>query len=147
MFFYKNWNIRNRWRDWKEQNYKGVKWDMRHALQPTPYSCGQTCIAMVSSREIGEIFAHLPDRKGGTNGNQIRECLRSLGIDSQPCKWYRGGRLPNYCIVLLTKRNVLPRVGHWVVHHYGTIIDPEGRMNGWYDKKTWEIYEYIKIVT
>lgn len=94
-------------------------------LQPTPNSCGQTCVAMLLGMPVAEVLALIPDSGQGTTSGQIAVHLILLGWRVvKPVRFRRS--LPALCLA----RIVWPgpgsarRRGHWVLFAEGRCFDP-----------------------
>lgn len=92
--------------------------------------CGQACVAMVSSRELGEICKLMNEYKG-TKTQDIIAVLQKLKIDCgaklQPIS--KNHPIPKLCIAKMTRftRNRTRRPGwHWVVIFDKKVYDPNG---------------------
>jgi len=94
---------------------------LNRILQPTDYSCGQTCLAMLLNKPVELMFQHLPDSPRGTYVGQLIQVLRHYGVS---CDDRLTNGLPKTTRAI--GRVIFPHVkqGHWIVLHRGTILDP-----------------------
>jgi len=125
---------------------------MRLIRQPTDYTCGQSCIAMISGTPIGEVRKitksgwnkrHWFGEK--TSTSDLVRALRVLGIRSRRKlrRKIEGTSLPKTCIAKLCITGV--RWGHWVVVHENRILDPYYGINPCWPKGT-HITSYLEIL-
>lgn len=100
--------------------------------QPTPASCGQTCIAMIIGRPVSDVFAVLPDRARGTRTAELVEALRHFGRScaGELRRIKRGSALPPSLVIV---KVLWPgrAMGHWMVANHGRILDPDGPRLRW----------------
>jgi hypothetical protein len=97
----------------------------RHIFQPTPYSCGQTCLAMIlGHKDAWQVLADLPDHKNGTYASELRDYLRDRG-------WQTGDKLERVYkhttlppIAILRHKWPERTLGHWVLWIDGRTYDP-----------------------
>lgn len=114
-------------------------------IQPTPTSCGQTCLAMVSGMPI-ERAIRIVGHSHSTCPAELVAAIRSCGY-SCPSRLARVSKrgLPELCIARLSARNAAPSWGHWVVVYKGNVYDPAGVMNPAYPKPV-HMTSYLPIV-
>lgn len=126
---------------------------MKLLKQPTDYSCGQTCVAMIANVSPKEVIDIVNEeyKKGknwawrGTCARQLVKALKRLGIPSRRklIKKKEGISLPSLCIVRLTITK--ERWAHWAVHKNGHILDPYyGKDPNWPKKA--HITSYLEIL-
>jgi hypothetical protein len=92
-------------------------------VQPTPHSCGQTCVAMIAGVPVAEVMRELPDIDRGTTATELAQALRARGFAvPHPARMRRmvpRANMPELAIVRLV-HPARGRLGHWVVRE---IID------------------------
>lgn len=68
---------------------------MKHHKQPTPKSCGQTCLAILAGKTPREVIELLPDKKG-TSAKQLYDTAKKLGVqlDMLPPLRFKNHELP-----------------------------------------------------
>lgn len=96
---------------------------IRHVKQPTPTSCAQACIAMITGADVHELIAKMrPGPKTGTRGAAIVRALRDNGVRcGDRFMGVRGRPLPNFAIVRIVYDDDR---GHVVVKHGREWFDP-----------------------
>lgn len=96
-----------------------------HQFQPTPTSCGQTCIAMLLGIPARQVIRDMDD--GPTVPRELAEYLRPHGfnVPDRLVRMSSATRLPAFAIVrvLWAPRT---RHGHWVLWSSGDVFDPLG---------------------
>lgn len=92
-----------------------------HRIQPTPRSCGQTCLAMLLGVPVSDVFVRLV-RTRGTTGRQLRRVLAAYNVRTSDELRYTGW-LPPVALVRI-EWPVVPRRGHWIVRANGRFYDP-----------------------
>jgi len=104
---------------------------MKLIIQPTDYTCGQTCVAMVSGQPVDKVRKIFKEGFGKkhwfgekTSTKDVVRALRILKVRSRRKinRLKKGETLPAFCIV----RMRMPRVrwSHWVVFKNGDFFDP-----------------------
>jgi hypothetical protein len=100
------------------------KVSLRPLRQPTPTSCGQTCLAIVAELPVTQI-QRLIRKRGRTTPKDIEYGLELIGRrDVRRVKLAAGDALPAPCIALLRGKDV----AHWVVFDGESVLDPH---RGW----------------
>jgi hypothetical protein len=110
---------------------------MQQLRQPTPRTCGQTCVAMLTGANVEEV-CRLAGKSGATFGSDLVRALRALGAEC-----------PSRPVAPRTVRGLVPqgiaRVaprgganGHWVVWTGGYFVDP-------FDGGTWTPEDFACI--
>ncbi len=99
---------------------------MKHIIQPTAKSCGQTCIAMLAQTSVRKVLELLPDKKGGTTAKQLVTAAGQLGVtfDKLP-PHYNFKQVPRtitavFRVMWREKRHRT----HWIVIDNGLVFDP-----------------------
>lgn len=115
--------------------------------QPTPTTCGQTCVAMILGRPVAEVV----EQMGGaaTFAEDLVAYLSHRGWLTPD----RSSRLQLGQAILVRERvtaivRLLPpgrgrRTGHWVLWHQGEWLDPGGRDLDWYRERKWRLTSYL----
>ena len=96
--------------------------------QPTAFTCGQTCLAMITKKSVEDICL-LMGTKRSTTISQVSNTLNKLGYIVEPklTRISKKNPLPELAIVKLRKQN---RRGkwmnnwHWTVYCNGEFFDP-----------------------
>ena len=96
--------------------------EITYVPQPTPYLCGQACVAMLAGVTAEEVAAVMNNDKG-TGKKDIARALAHYSIPQAKTmtKADNATPLPEVCILKV----LLPRYGHWVLYAHGTYYDPE----------------------
>jgi hypothetical protein len=122
---------------------------MKLQKQPTDYTCGQTCVAMVADLPVEIVIAVVKKGpalwKGATRTKHLVRALKVLEIRCRR-KLRRikpEMSLPETCICVM--RITGKRWGHWVVVHKQQIFDPCGGMNPQY-RYGEHITSYLEIL-
>ena len=112
-----------------------------HKIQPTPRSCGQTCLAMLLGVPVGDVFVKLVKSRG-TTGRQLRRFLvergRNVGEEQRYVGW-----LPAVALVRIEWPGPRAR-GHWIVRSNGRFYDPVTRDPN-YAVRVGRIVSYIAV--
>ena len=96
--------------------------EIKYIKQPTPFLCGQACVAMLAGVSAEEAAAVMQNDKG-TGKKDIEQALNHYGIRQAKTmtKADNATVLPGACILKV----LLPRYGHWVLYYDGKYFDPE----------------------
>jgi len=94
-----------------------------HVRQPTPTSCAQACIAMITGADVHALIAQMkPTAKRGTRGPDIVRVLRDHGVRcGDRFESVRGRPFPRFAIIRIVHAD---KRGHVVVKHDRTWFDP-----------------------
>lgn len=116
---------------------------IRHQFQPSPKSCGQTCLAMLLGIPVADVIAEIPDRAATTAG-KLAAYLVMRGWTATKLRRYRGVLTePAIARVIWPGRSTSAN-GHWVVYYGGCWFDPAGDVLGW-QKRGGRIASYIAL--
>lgn len=101
---------------------------MQLVRQPVNSSlCGQACVAMIAGKKLSEVTKTIGHKKA-TYMYELILALKKLKINcpARHIELTEGGSytLPDVAIVHIHEKN--KPTGHYVVHYYGTFLDPEG---------------------
>lgn len=103
---------------------------MKHLRQPTPSTCGQTCVAMLAGLELHTAIDVVGHARG-TRRREIRRVLERLGCRVGDLHTLAPDEVPNPCArgLLEVRRphgSDLRWRGHWVaLDGCGFVLDPE----------------------
>ncbi len=114
---------------------------IKYIKQPTPYLCGQACVAMLANVSVDEVIAIMNNDKG-TSKKEVADALTHYGIKHAKTmtKVDQTTTLPDVCILKL----LLPGYSHWVLYYKGTFYDPEfGVLDNCYHKA--RIQSYLEL--
>lgn len=115
--------------------------EITYVPQPTPYQCGQACVAMLAGVTAGEVAAVMGNDKG-TGKKDIARALAHYGVPQAQTmtKADHATPLPEVCILKV----LLPGYGHWVLYAHGVYYDPEfGVSRALYPKA--RVQSYLEI--
>lgn len=114
--------------------------------QPSPKSCGQTCVAMLLGVPAEEVIAKIPD-KNGTVVRELAQFLHEEGWEAdERCR--RIGRLwqpPEVALCRVRWGDPRSRHAHWVLRADGHFWDPLARDPLFLRKPGGRVLSYIEI--
>lgn len=96
---------------------------INYIKQPTPLTCGQSCIAMLAKTSVEEVIDKMVN-DGSTHHIDIINGLNACGVkcdDKYTEVTKENPMYPPVCVLLVW----FPTYGHWVVHYHGKFYDPE----------------------
>lgn len=105
---------------------------MQLVLQPTPETCGQACIAMVTGKDIEEVIKDMKT-SGPTSIGQLIEILDFYGVKhaERNTRISKKNPVPYPCSILTVHTNA--GYTHWTLLFNNTYYDPEfGLVEGEY---------------
>lgn len=105
---------------------------MRLVLQPTPETCGQACIAMITGKDIEDVIKDMKT-SGPTSIGQLIEILDFYGVKhaERNTRISKKNPLPHPCSILTVHTN--EGYTHWVLLYDNKYFDPEfGMIEGEY---------------
>lgn len=92
--------------------------------QPTPNTCGQTCVAMLVGIPVADVLAEIPDSKQGTTAPQLIKFLRARGWTTSPRPRRVRRSTSPFAICRVRWGPPTEKRTHWVVFHSGRFFDP-----------------------
>ena len=115
---------------------------IERVVQPTPTSCGQACLAMITGVDVESVIAEVPDRARGTYVHELGAYLRANGWKAN---WLlqrlaRGRALPQLAILRMKWKG--ERLGHWLVWADGQVYDPSPTQ---YHRGDWSLTSCLEI--
>ena len=115
---------------------------IKYLKQPTPYLCGQACVAMLAGVEVQDVI-NIINHDKGTSRVQLQIALKHYGIKYAPktIKYEEGMTMPKICILDIK----MPGYSHWSLYYDGKFYDPEfgirdGCPEGGNLARVWKIY-------
>jgi len=121
---------------------------MKILKQPTNYTCGQTCVAMLAGITV-EKAIEVVDKKGDTSGNDLIKALNKLNIKCSDRLERSKGKLPKLAIIKYTWKNRIKEGSHWILCNNGKFYNPYyGVLDSPFtnDSYNWQkIVSYIEI--
>ena len=105
---------------------------MQLIMQPTPETCGQACIAMITGKEIGEVIKDMKT-KGPTSIGQLIEILDFYGVKhaERNTRISKKNPVPHAYSILTVHTNA--GYTHWTLLYKNKYYDPEfGLIDGEY---------------
>jgi len=105
---------------------------MNLVMQPTPETCGQACIAMITGKPIEEVIRDMRT-SGPTSIRQLIEILDRYGVKhaERNTRISKKNPVPHPCSILTVHTNA--GYTHWVLLNEGKYYDPEfGLIEGEY---------------
>ena len=97
---------------------------MKIVLQPTPETCGQACIAMVTGKDINEVIRDMKT-SGPTSIGQLMDALDFYGINhaEKNTRISKKNPKPSPCSILTV--HMTAGYTHWVLWADDKYFDPE----------------------
>lgn len=85
-------------------------------IQPTPTSCGQTCVAMIVGMQPRDVIALFGEQR--TTPKQVREMLDELGFSMAPRSECRLPDMPSDGLWMVFGQTIIGHKlhGHWFVY-------------------------------
>ena len=105
---------------------------MQLVLQPTPETCGQACIAMITGKDIEDVIKDMKT-SGPTSIGQLIEILDFYGVKhaERNTRISKKNPVPHPCSILTVYTN--EGYTHWVLLYDNKYFDPEfGMIEGEY---------------
>ena len=105
---------------------------MNLVVQPTPETCGQACIAMITGNSVEDVIRDM-ETSGPTSIGQLIEALDRCGVRhaERNTRISKKNPVPHPCSILTVHTNA--GYTHWVLLNEGKYYDPEfGLIEGEY---------------
>lgn len=105
---------------------------MELIMQPTPETCGQACIAMLTGKSVDEVIRDMK-AAGPTSIGQLMEILDFYGIKHRERNMRISKKNPIPAEVSILTVHTNAGYTHWTLLHHGLYYDPEfGLIEGEY---------------
>lgn len=116
---------------------------IRHQFQPSPKSCGQTCLAMLTGVPVADVIAEIPDRAATTAG-KLAAYLVMRGWTATKLRRYRGVITELAIARIVWPGRSASANGHWILRAHSRWFDPAGDALEW-QQRGGRIASYVAL--